>query len=162
MQLPQINCLAGIRPAELPKADALQLMTERVTYAAKRLAEYQLVFNIEAINSFDIAEFLVDRSATVIEMIQASACDNIRLQYDIYHMHRMEAPLLPALPGLLPHIGHIQVADHPGRHEPGSGVIDFPRLFNALDSLGYTGWIALEYNPKTTTQAGLTWLEMTH
>ncbi|MFT6916158.1 MAG: hydroxypyruvate isomerase [Motiliproteus sp.] len=156
----QINCLAGIRPPELPLAEALQLMSCRVAYAAKRLARYGISLNIEAINSIELPGFLLDRSALVTEMIRTLGCDNIRFQYDIYHMQRMEPPLLPRLASLLPYIGHIQIADHPGRHEPGSGDIDFPRLFKTLDTLGYPGWIALEYHPETTTQAGLSWLEM--
>ncbi len=155
----QINCLAGIRPPELAAADALQLLSERLSFAAKRLARYGITLNIEALNSIDTPGFLVDRSAIVIDLIQTLACDNIRWQYDVYHMQRMEPPLLPGLASRMPYIGHIQIADHPGRHEPGSGDIDFPKLFKALDELGYRGWIALEYHPKTTTQAGLTWLE---
>ena len=158
---PQINCLSGICPPELPRTEALTLMAERIQHAAKRLDRYGIQLNIEPINSYDIPGFLLDHSATVIDMIKASNCDNIRLQYDIYHMQRMESPLLPRLAKLLPYIGHIQIADHPGRHEPGTGEIDYPALFNALDSLGYTGWIGLEYNPKTTTHAGLSWLYMT-
>jgi hydroxypyruvate isomerase len=156
----QINCLAGIRPPELNSADALQLLTERMAFAGKRLARYGMTLNIEAINSIDIPGFLIDRSAMVIDIIQTLPCDNIRLQYDVYHMQRMEPPILPSLSRLLPYIGHIQIADHPGRHEPGTGQIEFPKLFKALDALGYTGWIGLEYNPKTTTQAGLAWQEM--
>ena len=154
----QINCLSGIRPAELHPQQALALMAERLGYAADQLAEHQLQLNIEAINSYDIPGFLVDRSQIALELIQQLRRTNIRIQYDLYHMYRMEAPLQPKLESLLPQIGHIQIADHPGRHEPGTGKIDFLSLLNQLDALGYTGRVALEYNPMNSTSAGLGWL----
>ncbi|RDE24708.1 hydroxypyruvate isomerase [Motiliproteus coralliicola] len=154
----QINCLAGIRPATLSADAALEIMAERCRYAAIKLDHQGIQLNIEAINSFDIPGFLINNSSLALELIERIGQDNVRLQYDLYHMHRMEGPVLERLAQLLPKIGHIQLADHPGRHEPGTGEIDYPALLAELDRLGYTGRVALEYNPKQSTLAGLDWL----
>lgn len=157
-QCRQVNCLAGIRPASLDPNEAIEIMAERCRYAAEQLAQEGITLNIEAINSFDIPGFLIDNSDLALQLIKRIGADNVRLQYDLYHMHRMESPILPRLSSLTPSIGHVQLADHPGRHEPGTGEIDFPRLLSELDQLGYTGRVALEYNPKSSTLAGLHWL----
>jgi hydroxypyruvate isomerase len=85
--------------------------------------------------------------------------DNLFLQYDIYHMQRMEGELAATIKKNLPHIAHIQLADNPGRNEPGTGEINYPFLFDLLDSIGYDGWIGCEYKPRTTTTAGLVWVQ---
>jgi hydroxypyruvate isomerase len=84
--------------------------------------------------------------------------DNLFLQYDVYHMQIMEGDLAHTLQSNLDMIRHIQIADVPGRHEPGSGEINFPFLFERLDAWGYDGWVAGEYNPAGTTIEGLGWL----
>ncbi|WP_421862987.1 hydroxypyruvate isomerase family protein [Motiliproteus sp.] len=154
----QINCLAGVRPDSLSDDSAMQIMAERCRYAAKRLGQQGINLNIEAINSYDIPGFLINNSAKARALLDRIGADNVRLQYDLYHMQRMEAPIMPRLAELMPIIGHIQVADHPGRHEPGTGEMDYPALLAELDRLGYTGRVALEYNPKQSTLAGLDWL----
>jgi len=84
--------------------------------------------------------------------------DNLSLQHDLYHMDIMEGRLIPRLEEIAPRIGHIQFADNPGRREPGTGAIDFPAVFAALDRLGYGGWTAAEYRPSRTTEETLGWL----
>ncbi len=102
--------------------------------------------------------FFVDRSRSGLEIIGAVGSDNLKLQYDIYHMQVMEGDLARTIETELSRIGHIQLADNPGRHEPGTGEINYPFLFRRLDELGYAGWIGCEYIPLTTTTAGLGWL----
>ena len=87
------------------------------------------------------------------------ASDNISLQYDIYNMQIMEGDLAPTIESNLARIGHIQLADTPGRHEPGTGEISYPFLFEFIDKLGYSGWIGCEYTPVAQTEDGLHWIK---
>jgi len=112
---------------------------------------------IEPINTRDVPGFFLSGTDQALEIISAAGSDNVRLQYDIYHMQIMEGTLGPTIQRVLPHIGHIQLADSPGRHEPGTGDIDFPVLLDFIDRVGYAGWIGCEYFPETTTTAGLGW-----
>ena len=112
---------------------------------------------VEPINSYDIPGFYLNRSAQALDIFDEVRSGNLKLQYDIYHMQRMEGELAATIERLLPHIAHIQVADNPGRHEPGTGEINYSFLFAHLDRLGYEGWIGAEYKPKTTTTEGLRW-----
>ena len=101
---------------------------------------------------------LIGRTREALAVMDAVAAPNLRLQYDIYHAQVMEGDLARTLAACLPRIGHIQLADNPGRNEPGSGEINFPFLFRHLDRLGYDGWLGCEYRPATTTLDGLGWL----
>jgi hydroxypyruvate isomerase len=103
--------------------------------------------------------FLLDTSDKVLRLMDETGADNVRLQYDVYHMQIMEGDLIRSLQRLMPRIGHIQFADNPGRHEPGTGEINFRSIFQALDDAGYTGWVSAEYRPKGRTEAGLGWLQ---
>ena len=94
-----------------------------------------------------------------LDLIDAVGRDNIKFQYDIYHMQRMEGELINTVTAIMDRIGHIQLADNPGRHEPGTGEINFTNLFEAIDKAGYDGWIGCEYIPAGDTEAGLGWIE---
>lgn len=154
----QVNCLAGLRPANLNEDQAWQTLVENVRWAAEQLAPEGMTLCLEAINSrVDMPGFFLDTSASVMRLIEEVDADNVRLQYDIYHMQVMEGDLLRTMACLLPWIGHVQFADNPGRHEPGTGEINFSNVFNALDTMGYTGWLSAEYRPATTTTASLGW-----
>ena len=113
---------------------------------------------LEAINSrVDMPGFLLDTTGKVMELIEAVDADNVRLQYDIYHMQVMEGDLVRSMECLLPWIAHIQFADNPGRNEPGTGEINFSNVFAALDRMGYAGWVSAEYRPSAVTEASLGW-----
>ena len=114
---------------------------------------------IEPINTFDIPSFYLNRTVQAIDLIDRVGSDNLWLQYDIYHAQRMEGEIAQTITKHLPRISHIQLADNPGRHEPGTGEINYPFIFNHLESLGYKGWIGCEYKPRGTTHEGLNWLE---
>ena len=114
---------------------------------------------LEPINTFDIPGFYVSRTDQALSLLDAVGADNAFLQYDIYHAQRMEGELAATITRHLARIGHIQLADNPGRNEPGTGEINYPFLFAHLDRLGYTGWIGCEYKPKATTLAGLGWVK---
>jgi hydroxypyruvate isomerase len=127
-------------------------------YAARALADAGLKLLVEPINGYDIPGFYLTRSRQTLELFDEVAESNLWLQYDIYHMQRSEGELAATLQALLLRIAHVQVADNPGRNEPGTGEINYDYLFRRLDEIGYAGWVGCEYKPKTTTQDGLRWL----
>ena len=113
---------------------------------------------IEPINHYDIPGYYISRSAQALGIMDEVDADNLYLQYDIYHMQRMEGELAATMAKHLARIGHIQLADNPGRGEPGTGEINYPWLFRHIDAIGYAGWIGCEYKPAGNTEAGLGWL----
>lgn len=154
----KMNCLAGIRPSTLAKPKALDTLLENVELAASRLTAEGVSLLIEPINPHDIPGFLLNSSADGIAVMDALASSRIALQYDVYHMQRVEGELSATLQRLMPRIGHIQIADAPSRHEPGTGEVNFHHVLRHIDALGYDGWIGCEYRPKTTTMEGLGWI----
>lgn len=153
----QLNCLAGKAPAGVTDAVLHQTLVANLAYAAAQLQLAGLRLLIEPINTADIPGFYLSRTAQAAEILAAVGADNAFIQYDAYHAQRMEGELAATVEKYLPHIGHIQIADNPGRHEPGSGEINFPFLFAHLDRIGYPGWIGCEYKPASHTLAGMDW-----
>lgn len=154
----KVNCLAGKKPEGLSVEQANTTLLNNLTFAANRLAEHGIELVIEAINTRDIPGFFVNNSRQVVDLIRQVGRTNLRYQYDIYHMQIMEGDLAKTMERHFPIIGHLQLADNPGRHEPGSGEINYPFLFKHIDALGYDGWIGCEYVPANGTEAGLGWL----
>ncbi|MCA0239253.1 MAG: hydroxypyruvate isomerase [Proteobacteria bacterium] len=157
--VPQLNCLAGKAPADVPAAELRRTLVGNLRYAAAELAAAGLKLLVEPINTYDIPGFYLCRSAQTIDILDEVGASNAYLQYDIYHLQRMEGELAATIERLLPRIAHIQLADNPGRHEPGSGEINYRYLFALLDRIGYRGWIGCEYKPAASTEAGLGWLQ---
>jgi len=153
----QLNCLAGIKPAALSEERARETLVANLRFAADHLKAAGIRLLVEAINTRDIPGFYVCGTQQTLDLIAATGSDNIFLQYDIYHMQRMEGELAATMQKHLASIAHIQLADNPGRNEPGTGEINYPFLFALLDRLGYTGWIGCEYKPRSTTLEGLGW-----
>jgi hydroxypyruvate isomerase len=158
LECPVVNCLAGIRSPSLIAADARKTLVSNLSFAAEALEREGVRLIIEPINYFDIPGFFVNRSAEAMELIDEVGSTNFKLQYDIYHMQRMEGELMATIERLLPRIGHIQIAGNPGRNEPDIGEINYPYLMRRLDELGYDGWVGGEYKPKGRTEDGLGWL----
>ena len=154
----QVNCLAGKAPAGADPAVLRATFVENLRYAAAQLGAHGIRLLIEPINTFDIPGFYLQGTAQALALMDEVGSDNLFLQYDIYHMQRMEGELAATMQKHLPRIAHIQLADNPGRNEPGTGEINYAFLFQHLDRIGYTGHIGCEYKPKTTTTAGLGWL----
>jgi hydroxypyruvate isomerase len=154
---PQVNCLAGIAPNDAPAEKLRTTLVENLRFAADRLASAGIRLLIEPINFYDIPGFYLNRTAQALELIAEAGSDNLYVQYDIYHMQRMEGELANTIKANLGKIAHMQLADNPGRNEPGTGEINYRFLFGWLDASGYDGWIGCEYKPKTTTEAGLGW-----
>ncbi|HUG23987.1 hydroxypyruvate isomerase [Piscinibacter sp.] len=153
----QINCLAGKTPANVSTAQAGDTFVANLRYAAGELAKAGVKLLIEPINTFDIPGFHLCRTEQAIAVMDAVGSDNLFLQYDLYHAQRMEGELAATLERHLPRIAHVQLADNPGRHEPGTGEINYAFLFAHLDRIGYRGWVGCEYKPAGTTEAGLGW-----
>jgi len=154
----QLNCLAGIQPAQVPVDTARRVLVDNLRFAATKLKAQGLKLLIEPINTHDLPGFFVNGTRQALELIAEVGTDNLFLQYDVYHMQRMEGDLANTLAANMEKIAHIQIADNPGRHEPGSGEINFDFLFAHLDRIGYTGWVGCEYKPSSATEAGLGWL----
>lgn len=155
----QLNCLAGIAPAGVDPDKVRETFVANLRFAAARLKEAGIRLLIEPINTFDIPGFYLNRTAQAIALIEEVGSPNLYLQHDIYHMQRMEGELANTIARHLPKIAHMQIADTPGRHEPGSGEINYAWLFRFIDQLGYDGWIGCEYKPAAGTREGLGWIK---
>ncbi len=153
----QVNCLAGIRPPQLDPTDARETFIRNLQYAAPAFKAAGIKLLIEPINTRDIPGFFLNYTTQAADIIRAVGSDNLFIQYDIYHAQIMEGDLARTIEAYLPLIPHMQLADNPGRHEPGSGEINYPWLLGHIDRIGYSGWIGCEYKPATTTAAGLGW-----
>jgi hydroxypyruvate isomerase len=158
LNVPQLNCLVGIPPASVSREDARATIVENLKFAAAALKKEGIRLLVEPCNHFDIPGFALNKSQEGLDVIRDVGSDNLFLQYDIYHMQRMEGELAATIKRNLPLIAHVQLADNPGRNEPGTGEINYPFLFSLLDSVGYQGWIGCEYKPRATTEASLGWL----
>ena len=154
----QLNCLAGIAPAGVDAEKVHATFVANLRFAAARLEEAGIRLLVEPINTFDIPGFHLNRTAQAIALIEEVGSPNLWLQHDIYHMQRMEGELANTIAKHLPKIAHMQIADNPGRHEPGSGEINYAWLFRYIDQLGYEGWIGCEYKPAAGTREGLGWI----
>jgi len=156
---PQVNCLAGKMPLGATDEMLRKTFVANLRFAAGELKRADVKLLIEPINTFDIPGFFLNRTAQAISILDEVGSDNLFLQYDIYHAQRMEGELAATLAKHLARIAHVQLADNPGRNEPGSGEINYAFLFQHLERIGYQGFIGCEYKPASTTEAGLKWLE---
>lgn len=155
--VPQLNCLAGKAPAGVA-ADVLhRTLVENLRFAATELKAAGLRLLIEPINPFDIPGFYLTRTDQALDILDEVDASNAYVQYDIYHAQRTEGEIAATLQKHLPRIGHVQLADNPGRNEPGTGEINYRYLFAHLDRIGYDGWVGCEYRPARTTEIGLSW-----
>ena len=155
--VPQLNCLAGKAPSGIDDAMLRKTFVANLKFSAAALKQAGLKQLIEPINTYDIPGFYLNRTAQALSILDEVGADNAFVQYDIYHAQRMEGELAATLSKHLARIGHIQLADNPGRNEPGTGEVNFPFLFAHLERIGYRGWIGCEYKPATSTEAGLDW-----
>lgn len=155
----RLNCLAGIPAGAQGKA--IDTLIDNLKFAAAATQRAGIRLLLEPLNTRDTPGFLISTTTQAMQVVNAVESRNLFLQYDLYHAQVMEGDLARTLETLLPRIGHIQIADNPGRHEPGSGEINFPFLFRRLGELGYAGWIGCEYQPSGgvgATEDSLGWL----
>ncbi|MFZ5512903.1 MAG: hydroxypyruvate isomerase [Pseudomonadota bacterium] len=153
----RLNCLAGIPPAGVPPEAARATLVDNLRFASAELQRAGVALLLEPINTRDIPGFLVHGTRQALDILDLAGGDNLFLQYDLYHAQVMEGDLTRTLEAHLVRIAHVQLADNPGRHEPGTGEINFPFLLAHLDRLGYQGWVGCEYRPVAGTEAGLGW-----
>jgi len=154
----QMNCLVGKREPQYPLEDQQRVMIENLRYTAAALAEHGLSVTVEALNPIDVPGFLLTSSRAAFDVLDAVGAPNLRFQYDVYHMQRVEGELAATMEKNIGRIGHIQIADNPGRHQPGTGEINYRFLLHHLDRIGYTGYVALEYVPQGSTEESLAWV----
>lgn len=155
----QLNCLVGKRDAACSLEDQHRSMIENLRYAADALATAGMTLVIEMLNPFDVPGFLIDSPRVAFEVQDQVGASNLMIQYDVYHAQRSQGELANTIRGHLDRIAHIQVADNPGRHQPGTGEINYRFLFDYLDRIGYGGYVGLEYVPLGTTEQSLAWIE---
>jgi hydroxypyruvate isomerase len=154
-----LHCMAGIRPAAVPEPALREAYLENLRLAGRALAEHGMVLLVEGINSRDLPGYYLGTSRQAFELMDEAGLPNLRYLYDVYHMQIMEGDLATTLERRLERIGHVQIADAPGRNEPGTGEVNFGFLLRHLDRIGYRGWVGCEYRPRAGTLAGLSWME---
>jgi len=157
---PRLNALVGVHRPGLELEAQLDVARENVAWAAEQARAQGAAIMIEPINRYDNGDVLLETSSDAIAFIDSVGADNVQLQYDVYHMQRVEGNLAETISSLLPRIGHVQIADPPSRGEPGTGEVNFGFVLGLLDRSGYGGWVGLEYNPSTsTTEESLGWIK---
>ncbi|MFO0995554.1 MAG: 2-oxo-tetronate isomerase [Alphaproteobacteria bacterium] len=158
LKTPRLHCMAGTVPAGADPFHLRRTYVENIRLAAKLAGRVGVTINIEPLNTRDNPGYFLTHSHQAAALLDEIGAANVALQYDVYHMQIMEGDLVPTIKRLLPRIGHIQIADTPGRHEPGTGEINYPFVLSQIDAMGYDGWVGCEYRPKTTTEESLRWL----
>jgi hydroxypyruvate isomerase len=155
----RLNALVGLERSPAEREAQLDLAARNVARAADDAAPLGIDITIEAVNTFENGPYLVPTTRAAAAFIDRVGRPNVRLQYDAYHMQRMEGNLVATITEHADRIAHVQIADSPGRGEPGTGEINYPFVLDAIDALGYEGWVGLEYNPTTaTTEESLGWM----
>jgi hydroxypyruvate isomerase len=154
LRVPQINCLAGKRDPQTTPEVTRTTLADNLRYAAEQLHGVGIDLLVEPVNTHDIPDFAVPTAADGFDLITRVDHPNLAVQLDTYHALRMGEDPIRLIEEHREQIAHIQVADVPGRHQPGTGEVDFRELFGAIDGAGYDGWVALEYNPDGRTEDG--------
>jgi hydroxypyruvate isomerase len=155
----RLNALVGQQIPAMSREEQLDLARENLAWAADRAAQYGIEVLVEALNTFENGPYLLYSTAEAAKFVESVDRANVKLQYDVYHMQRMEGNLTVNLGEHIGQIGHVQVADSPGRGEPGTGEIHYPYVLGVIEELGYEGYVGLEYNPTTeTTEESFGWI----
>lgn len=155
----QVNCLIGLTPDGVAADKVRRTVVDNLKFAAGKLKQAGIRLLTEPINTRDIPRFYLCGTQQAIDIMDEVGSDNLWLQYDIYHMQIMEGDLAPTIERNFKRIAHFQLADNPGRHEPGTGEINYPFLYGFIDGLGYDGWIGAEYKPEAKTGDGIGWVK---
>lgn len=154
----RIHCMAGVIPDDVDRAQAEAVYFDNLTFAAQQLAKEGRTLLIEALNPRDAPGYFLSRQDHARDIVQRLGLANLKVQFDMYHCQIVHGDLIRWTEALLPVIGHVQIADVPERHEPGSGEINFSNVLARLDSFGYQGWVGCEYRPQGNTEQGLGWM----
>jgi len=154
----RLNVLAGNRPEGVGEAEMRRMAVDNLARAAPLARAAGITLLVEALNTWESPRYFLDRSRLGLDIVREVGEPNVRFQYDCYHMQRMEGQLIDTLTKNLEWIGHVQIADVPGRHEPGTGEINYDNVLRALEAAGYAGYVGLEYRPSGKTEESLGWL----
>lgn len=154
----RMNCLVGLKKDGLSDRETREVLMENIRYAAGALGEAGIRLMVEPINHLDMPGFALNSCSQVLHLIEEIGHPNAYLQFDVYHARRENEDVAAILLNHFGRIGHIQIADCPGRHQPGTGETDFKFLLPEIDRMGYQGFISLEYIPSPDTLGSLKWL----
>lgn len=154
----RLNCLVGKRSEAIGEREQWRCLVDNLRYAAGELAGSGITLLVEPVNTYDIPGFFLSMSAQAIRLLDEIDAPNARMQYDVYHMQRMEGNLTQTMRLHVGRIGHVQIADAPDRHEPGTGEINFAYVLGQLDAQGYDGFVGLEYRPSGRTEDSFGWI----
>ena len=154
----RLNCLSGLRLLDVPLDAQWATLVDNARYAAEQAEAAGVRQLVEPLNTFDAPGFILPSTDRAVELLEAVGHPNLAIQYDVYHAQRMEGNLTATIAAQIARIGHLQIADSPARHEPGTGEINFPFVFAAIDAAGYDGWVSLEYRPQHGTEESLGWM----
>ncbi len=155
---PRILCHVGIKRPDIPIETQWATIIENLRYAAEEAVATGVRILVEPLNTFDVPEYLLTTMARAVRLLEEVEHDNVRILCDVYHMQRVEGNLTETILANLGRIEHFEIADSPGRHQPGTGEIHYPFLLNAIDQAGFKGWLCPEYRPLGGTEASLGWL----
>jgi hydroxypyruvate isomerase len=153
----RMNCLVGLKPDGLSDRESREVLIENIRYAAEALNEAGIRLMVEPVNRLDVPGFALNSCAQVLRLLEEIGHPNAYLQFDVYHARRENEDVAAILRDHFSRIGHIQIADCPGRHQPGTGETDFKFLLPEIDRLGYSGFVSLEYIPAPDTLTSLQW-----
>ncbi len=155
---PIVHPLVGNALPDVPREEQLAHVREMERELAARAREAGIAITLEALNSLESPRYLITRSADGLALVRSVGAPNLKFQYDVYHMQRMEGNIVHTLRQNIADIGHIQIADSPGRNQPGTGELNYRFILGEIEAMGYAGYIGLEYNPKGTSEESLAWL----
>lgn len=158
LECERLNALFGQRVPGLDPAAQIECAVENLVWAAPQAADAGVTLLIEPLNPIDFPNYFVRSTRVALEIVTTVNHPRVRLQYDVYQAQMAEGNLINTMTAAFPHVAHIQIADVPGRHQPGTGEINYPAIFAALEKLNYTGYVGLEYRPDGDTDASLDWL----
>ena len=158
----RMNVLVGLEKDGMEREEQLELARQNVGFAADEARKVGIEVLVEAVNTFENGPYLLRTTEGAVGFVRGVGRENVKVQHDLYHMQRMEGNLVATLERYAGMIGHVQIADSPGRGEPGTGEIRYPYVLSRLEEFGYEGYVGLEYNPTTgTTEESLAWLPRT-
>lgn len=154
----KLHCLAGVLDIGADRELAREVYLENLKFAASEMARYGLTLLIEPINAYDMPGYFltdIEEAASIIEEI---GLPNVKIQFDFYHIQRIKGNLSANFLKYIDQVSHIQIADVPGRHEPGTGEIDYKQVLKDVKDRGYKGYIGLEYSPKASSEESFKWI----
>jgi len=154
----RVNCIAGKMLPDIPVHDQWETLRRNLAFAATEAEKRGILQMIEPLNIIDNPGYIICSPHRAFSLIEEVGHANLKVEYDLYHAQKMEGNLATTIRDHIGQIGHVQIADNPGRHEPGTGEINFPFMFRTLDEAGYDGWVSLEYNPSGRTEESFGWM----